>query len=125
MVRYFRLLCVFALLCLSACQEGGDAGDLLGQWRLKGSDTEYVSFAGSVSLFRLIGKGEIFGNFQHIGDSLFVQCVSVKGERSDTAIVEYSFGFKPFSDIRLRIETLNNESLVLSKGDKVWAFYKY
>jgi hypothetical protein len=92
---------------------------------MKGSDNQYVSFSGSVSLFRLIGKGEIFGNFQHVGDSLFVQCVSVKGEKRDTAIVEDTFGFKPFSDIRVRIETLDSEDLVLSKDGKVWAFYKY
>ena len=125
MARYYKILCLFTLLCLSACQEGGDAGSLLGQWRMKGSDTQYVSFSGSVSLFRLMGKGEIFGNFQHVGDSLFVQCVSVKGVKKDTAIVEDTFGFKPFSDIRVRIETLDSEDLVLSKDGKVWAFYKY
>ncbi len=125
MERFFRILFAFALLGLSACQEGGEAGDLFGQWRLLDSDTHYVSFSGSVSLFRLLGKGEVFGNFQHVGDSLFVQCISVKGEQNDTAIVEDHFGFSPFTDIRLKVETLNDESLVLSKGNRVWAFRKY
>ena len=125
MARYYKILCLFTLLCLSACQEGGDAGSLLGQWRMKGSDTQYVSFSGSVSLFRLMGKGEIFGNFQHVGDSLFMQCVSVKGVKKDTAIVEDSFGFQPFGDIRLKIDALSNDKIVLSKGQRQWRFRKY
>lgn len=126
MGRFFRLWLLCIVVCLSACQEGGDAGDLLGQWRMVGSDFQYVSFAGSVSLFRQINKnGEIYGNFQHVGDSLFIQCVSVKGEKKDTVIVEDLFGFKPFCDIRVRIETLDHESLILSKDGKVWAFCKY
>lgn len=125
MVRFFRRVFVFTVLCLAACQEGREAGDLLGQWRVEGTDAQYVSFAGSVALFRLIGEGEIYGNFQHVGDSLFMQCVSVESEKNDTIIVEDTFGFKPFSDIRVKIETLNDEALVLSKDGKFWSLEKY
>lgn len=120
----YSLLFILAILLLS-CQEGGDAGDLLGQWRKTGSDTQYVSFSGSVTVFRN-GKGkQVFGNFQHVGDSLFIQCYSVKGEPSDTAFVENDFGFRPFHDIRLKIQTLDSEHLILSKDNKTWSFTYY
>ena len=125
MERFFRLLALLAVVCLSACQEGGDAGDLLGQWRIKDSDTQYVSFSGSVSLFRLIGVANVYGNFQHTGDSLFIQCVSVMGEKRDTVAVEETLGFRPFTDIRVRIETLDRETLVLSRDGRIWTFSKY
>lgn len=133
MARYFNFLplYLFALLLFS-CQEGGEAGDLLGQWRMKGSDTNYLSFSGSVTLFRDIsfadtdlGKGHIYGNFQHIGDSLFIQCYSVRQTPSDTTVIENNFGFKPFNNIRLKIEALDNERLMLSKEGKNWSFEKY
>lgn len=125
MARYFKLFSLISLLCLCSCQEGGDAGDLWGQWRLRGANDKYLSFSGAVSLFRHTGKGDIYGNFQHIGDSLFIQCYSVKGELSDTTIVEERFGFKPFNNIRVKITTLDSDNLVLSKDNQTWSFYKY
>ena len=125
MASYCKLLILALASCLSACHEGGEAGDLFGQWRLAGSDALYVSFSGSVTLFRAVGKGQVFGNFQHQGDSLFVQCVSVKGEKRDTAIVEDTFGLKPFTDIRLKIETLSSDRLQLRKDNQTWSFDKY
>ena len=123
--KYFLPLTSFLLL-LTSCQEGREAGDLLGMWRLTGSDSNYISFAGSVTLFR-DGKGavEVFGNFQHKGDSLFIQCFSKKGERADTILVEDSFGFKPFNNIRLKIDRLDDDNLVLSNSNQRWNYYKY
>ena len=130
MARYFKYWAIGCLLLavgmLSSCQEGREAGDLLGMWRLTGSDSNYISFSGSVTLFR-DGKGavEVFGNFQHKGDSLFIQCVSKKGERADTILVEESFGFKPFNDIRLKIDKLDGDNLILSKDGQQWNYYKF
>jgi len=130
MARFFKAFILCALIGLVACQEGREAGDLWGQWRLKGYDTNYISFSGSVALFRDISfqdlaKGQIFGNFQHQGDSLFIQCYSVRETASDTAVVENNFGFKPFNNIRLKIETLDGDHLVLSQEGKTWGFDKY
>ena len=51
MAKYFKILAVsywlLAIGSLTACQEGGDAGDLFGQWRLDGSDSKYISFSGA------------------------------------------------------------------------------
>ena len=130
MARYFKYWAIGCLLLavgmLSSCQEGREAGDLLGMWRLTGSDSNYISFSGSVTLFR-DGKGavEVFGNFQHKGDSLFIQCFSKKGERADTILVEDSFGFKPFNDIRLKIDKLDGDNLILSKDGQQWNYYKF
>jgi len=110
---------------LVSSQEGSEAGDLLGQWRLAGSDTHYISFSGSVALLRTSITNRVFGNFQHVGDSLFIQCYSAEGLRSDTTMVEDSFGFKPFNNIRLKIETLDGDVLLLSKDNQKWSFYKY
>ena len=126
MVRFFKssvlLLC---MLLLSSCQEGGEAGDLLGQWRLAGHDTQYISFSGSITLLRSTDETEVFGNFQHVGDSLFIQCYSIEALPLDTVVVEQTFGFSPFNNIRLRIENINSDRLVLSKDGRIWSFDKY
>ncbi len=123
MVRYCKQILLSVCLLLTACQEGKEAGDLLGQWRL--SDTQYLSFSGSVTVLRSTTAGQVFGNFQHQGDSLFIQCYSVYGEKSDTTMVEDSFGFKPFRNIRLKIETLDSDHLVLSKDGQTWNLLMY
>lgn len=127
MAKYFKhiLLLTSYFLLLSSCQEGSEAGDLFGQWRQTGSDTNYMSFSGSVALFRTSVEGRVYGNFQHKGDSLFIQCYSEKGLRSDTVIVEESFGFKPFNNIRVKIEALDNDHLILKNDQQSWTFNKY
>ena len=127
MAKYFKhiLLLTSYFLLLTSCQEGSEAGDLFGQWRQTGSDTNYMSFSGSVALFRTSVEGRVYGNFQHKGDSLFIQCYSVEGLRSDTVIVEESFGFKPFNNIRVKIEALDNDHLILKNDQQSWTFNKY
>ena len=142
MARYFKftvhsaqfivLLLAFPLtLMFSSCQEGRDAGDLLGQWRMVDSDSQYISFSGSITQFRYVNDGVlqhyVFGNFQHVGDSLFIQCYSINEEQkaTDTELIENTFEMKPFSDIRVKIEVLDSKHLSLSKNGKMWNFYKY
>ena len=126
MAKYFKLLPFYLFtLLLFSCQEGGDAGDLWGQWRMDASDSKYISFSGSVTWIKDAQLGHIFGNFQHQGDSLFIQCYSEKGERVDTMVVEQSFGFKPINNIRLKIATLDSDNLVLTKNGQTWSFRKY
>ena len=130
MARFSKLFILCAVILLVACQEGREAGDLLGQWRLKGSDTNYLSFSGSVALFRDISfsdlaKGQIYGNFQHKGDSLFIQCYSVRETASDTTVVENNFGFRPFNNIRVKVAALDKDQLVLTKDGQTWNFEKY
>jgi len=125
MEKYFKLLLPLLLFLLTACQEGGDAGDLQGMWRLSGSTDKHVSFSGSIAQFRQLDKGEVFANFQHTGDSLLIQCHSIEGLPSDTVIVESAFGFQPFSNIRLKIESLDNDGLILSHGSQRWTFEKW
>ena len=127
MARFFKyfILCTIHCSLFTSCQEGGDAGDLLGQWRLSGSDTRYISFSGSVTWLKILNEGDIHGNFQHIGDSLYIQCYSINGEPSDTTQIENGFGFKPFNNIRLKIETLSTDRLLLRKDNQTWSFDKY
>ena len=121
----YILLLTSSIFLLTSCQEGSEAGDLFGMWKMADSDTKYVSFSGSIALIRGIHKGEVFGNFQHKGDSLFIQCFSKEELKSDTVMVEESFGFKPFNNIRVKIESLNGDIMVLSKDGQKWNFYKY
>ena len=126
MARFFKILPLLILIIITiACQEGKEAGDLQGQWRITGSDSKYISFSGRVVVFRNLEKGEVFGNFQHVGDSLFIQCYSVEGVPSDTASIEKDFGFKPFTNIRVKIESLDTDNLILSKDRIIWSLYKY
>ena len=130
MAKYYKFflytLITFHLsLLMSSCQEGHDAGNLLGQWRLDNYDSKYVSFSGSVALIKDINTGAVNGNFQHVGDSLFIQCYSEKKQWSDTITVEESFGFKPFNNIRVKIAALDNDQLVITKGSQTWSFHKY
>ena len=131
MARDFKQLWLLAALLLAACQEGGEAGDLLGQWRMTGSSDKYVSFSGSVALFRIINVEksvmtvQAFGNFQHRGDSLFIQCYPMEEWPQNVSGVEEDFGFKPFGDIRLKIDVLSSDRLVVSKDGRQWSFGKY
>jgi hypothetical protein len=130
MARYFKTWAIGCLLLavgmLTACQEGGEAGDLHGQWRLTGSDIHYMSFSGSIAQFRDASTGyQVFGNFQHVGDSLFIQCYSIEGDPIDITVVEETFGFKPFNNIRVKIAAIGSDDLVLTKGERTWSFYKW
>ena len=131
MARFFKSLftITFSLFTITftlmSCQEGREAGDLLGQWRMVGSDTKYVSFSGSIAWIRCLPNDEVFGNFQHIGDSLFIQCYSIEGNVADTILVEDTYAFKPFNDIRVKIESLTSDKLIISKNSQTWSFDKY
>ena len=130
MAKYYKFflytLITFHLsLLMSSCQEGHDAGNLLGQWLMDNSDSKYISFSGSVALIKDINTGAVNGNFQHVGDSLFIQCYSEKEQRSDTITVEESFGFKPFNNIRTKIVALDSDQLILTKNGQTWSFHKY
>lgn len=131
MARFFKSLftITFSLFTITftlmSCQEGREAGDLLGQWRMVGSDTKYISFSGSISWIRCLPDDEVFGNFQHIGDSLFIQCYSIEGNVADTILVEDTYAFKPFNDIRVKIESLTSDKLIISKNSQTWSFDKY
>lgn len=131
MARFFKSLftIIFSLFTITftlmSCQEGREAGDLLGQWRMVGSDTKYISFSGSITWIRCLPDDEVFGNFQHIGDSLFIQCYSIEGNVADTILVEDTYAFKPFNDIRVKIESLTSDKLIISKNRQTWSFDKY
>ena len=125
MARFYKLISLFSIILLISCEEGREAGNLYGQWRMSGSDTKYISFSGSITSIKDLVEGEVFGNFQHVGDSLFIQCYSKDNLLSDTIMIESSYGFKPFNNIRLKIESIDNENLVISKGGKIWSFFKY
>ena len=129
MAKFYKHLISYLLILTSylfvSCQEGRDAGDLFGQWRLSGSDTKYISFSGSIVWIKNLNENELYGNFQHVGDSLFIQCYSIKGIPEDTTLVENSFGFRPFNNIRFKIETLSSDRLQLRKDNQTWSFDKY
>ena len=118
------------LTSLTSCQEGHEAGDLFGQWRL--DDTKHLSFSGSIASFRSSSSSsnnnwsqEVFANFQHVGDSLFIQCSSIKQELADTLMVENDFGMKPFTNIRVKIDAVDSDHLLLSKDGQQWSFKKW
>jgi len=67
----------------------------------------------------------VYGNFQRHGDSLFIQCYSAQEDQRDTTVVEEAFGFHPFHDIRLKVESLSDDRLLLSSGTRSWTFCSY
>ena len=126
--RLFSYLLPLTSYLFVSCQEGGDAGDLFGQWRL--TESKYISFSGSVVSFLSVNVNnsrpkEVFGKFQHQGDSVFIQCSSVKKEKSDTLMVEDEFGMKPFINIRVKIDAIDSDRLILSKDGKQWSLKKW
>lgn len=125
MARFFKTTILLLGILLASCQEGREAGDLWGQWRMTGSDTKYVSFSGTFVKFAILKGGEVYGNFQHVDDSLFIKCYSIEATPSDTSLVEGDYGLAPFDNIRLKIETLNGDELILSKDHQIISFYKY
>ena len=126
MARFCKFLpFYFFTFLLFSCQEGGEAGDLFGFWRMEGSDSKSMSFSGSIALFRDTNGSQVYGSFKHQGDSLLIECISINGNPSDTVFIESDYGFKPFSNIRLKIDKLNDDDLLLSKDGQTWHFYKY
>lgn len=125
MARFSRYVVILLMLLFVSCQEGGEAGDLFGQWQQQGNSNRYVSFSGSVVWLKSTTDGNIFGNFQHRGDSLFIQFYSAEGLTTDTTLVEDIFGFRPLNDIRLKIDRLDGDMLVLSQEGRGWSFRKY
>ena len=133
MAKFYKYVAVGCWLLtagvFSSCQEGSEAGDLLGLWRLDESDHHYMAISGAITEFRIINNShldrQVYGNFQHQGDSLFIQCYSINEEIEDTIAVEEEFGFKPFNNIRVKIEVQNGDILVLSKDGQKWNFRKY
>ena len=84
MAKFYKLLAIGCWLLAASCQEGRDAGDLLGQWKLMDKEDMYVSFSGTITQFRKNNGQAVFAKFQHVGDSLFIQCSSIYQEKSDT-----------------------------------------
>lgn len=127
MANYFKyfLLLTSSIFLLASCQEGREAGDLLGQWQMAGNNDLYLAFSGSVTVCRNSAGANVYGNFQHSGDSLFIQYYSEKAVKADTILVEDHFGFKPFNNIRVKIAALDNDQLVITKGSQTWSFHKY
>ena len=130
MARFFKyflfsLCAIHFSLLFSSCQEGREAGDLLGQWQMAGNNDLYLAFSGSVTVCRNSAGANVYGNFQHTGDSLFIQCYSEKAVKEDTILVEDHFGFNPFNNIRVKIAALDNDQLVITKGSQTWSFHKY
>ena len=130
MERYFKYIAISCwLLAVSslftACQEGGDAGELFGQWRLTDKEDMYVSFSGTITQFRKNNGQAVFAKFQHVGDSLFMQCSSTYKQKTDTTMAEDEFGMKPFTNIRVKIDALDSERLLLSKDGRHWTLEKY
>ena len=87
----YIILLTSSLFLLCSCQEGSEAGDLFGQWRMDSSASNYIGFSGSVAVLRNVtgvnttSMQQVYGNFQHAGDSLFIQCYSAEGLRSTSA----------------------------------------
>ena len=130
MAKYFKYIAIsYWLLAVgtlfTACQEGSDAGDLLGQWRLTEKTDLYVSFSGPITEFRKNNGEIVFAKFQHVGDSLFMQCSSIYKLKSDTIMVEEEIGMKPFTNIRVKIDALDADRLLLSKDGRHWTLEKY
>lgn len=152
MARYFKtLLFSFLILSFTSCQEGGEAGDLLGMWHVKrlsstyggyGSynsgyydyttqfDERYISFSGSIVQFHTVSpeqvmNSQVFGKFQHVGDSLFIQCYSIRDSKHDTEVIEKEFEFMPFNNIRVKIKFLGDNEILLTKDSQEWILEKW
>ena len=141
MAKYFKyiFLLTSSIFLLASCQEGRDAGDLFGQWQM--TDSKYVSFSNSIVVFRSViatphsqrensnvRDGEVYGTFEHVGDSLFIHCYSitdVTGTPEDIDLIENVFGLKPFGNIRFRIDALDDDQLLLSKDNQHWKLIKW
>ena len=82
MERYYNLIrcwivLIPTLLLVASCQEGHEAGDLFGMWRL--TESKYISFS----------------------------------------------GMKPFTNIRVKIDAVDGDRLLLSKDGQRWSFEKW
>ncbi len=139
MAKFYKYFCFVLLFLLTACQNEGDIGSLYGQWKLTNShvngenklfDNIYFSFQGKVVWVKSVNAdnhtyNDVFGNFQHVGDSLLINFVQ-KSELTTTAsLIEERCGFADADNVRVLIRNLDSSELILLDGDNYWNFEKY
>lgn len=124
-MKRITILCI-ALLSLAACQKEDDNGDLGGYWKLQqiepaGSDStinkrgEDRFWAIQLDLIK-IGNGK--GRFQHVGDSLYIQMITMPA-----GAAEYGL-FNP-KDERFRVVHLDRNGMILTSHHATLTFRKF
>lgn len=136
------------VLVVPSCTNDGDIGDLYGQWQLRQYqrgdsvatfDEAFMSFQNSVVQMQVSNSDahrsfSIWGNFQHVGDSLFLDftvTAIVKGEMasppsiSDLLLQYFALPVDSTNSSRLRILRLDDGKLHLERGGEVWQYRKF
>lgn len=141
MARFFKYsyILLFILLLFPSCQNEGNIGDLYGQWVLKKSsvngvtkdhDQIYFSFQGRVVWAKRVDitehlYGDVFGSFVHKGDSLIMTFFQQNEYTSPESLIEEECRFDDVENIRLKIITLNGNTMSVVSRDDFWHFEKY
>ena len=145
MARYFKKAAVWMLCAafftlhsflFTSCQEGGNAHGGYGSYNsgyydyTSLFDEQYISFSGSIVQFHTVTpdnvmNSQIFGKFQHVGDSLFIQCYSINDSQHDIDVVENVFGFYPFNNIRVKIKFVGDNAIQLTDNSHEWILEKW
>ena len=141
MNKNLALMACLGTWILSACTHNdGDIGDLYGRWQLtemRVADSIatpndlFFSFQSSVIFVSVCNYDlheaiDYAGNFIHSGDSLCIGMVprdSVgEGLRS---FMSTRWGMADYDDVRLRIEALDRQQLLLSRSEDYWQFQRF
>ncbi len=139
MAKFFKYYSIVSLFLFAACQNEGDIGSLYGQWLLRNSyvngenklfDNIYFSFQGKVVWVKSVNAdnhtyNDVFGNFQHVGDSLLINFVQKSEQTTTTSLIEERCGFVDADNVRLIIKNLDSSELILSDGDNYWKYEKF
>ena len=120
---------IFLLLCLAtlaSCQKEDHNGDLGGFWQLQQiglADDNTVINTREESRFwavqlELIQIGNGKGRFQHVGDSLYIQMITMPANASDYGL------FNPM-DERFGVVHLDRNGMILRSKDATLTFKKF
>ena len=120
------LYALLATVLVASCQKADDNGDLGGNWKL----LQIEDFAKDTIVYTkelqrfwaiqldLIQIGNGKGRFQHVGDSLFVQMITVPGEPE-------RFGLYNPADERFEVIELNRKRMLLRSKYAILKFRKF
>lgn len=121
------------MVLVASCQKADDNGDLGGNWKLLSIEdfakesiidtkSDGISWAIQLDLLAINSNSEGFhigkGRFQHVGDSLLVQMISIPREPE-------KFGMYNPQDERFQIIELNRDRMLLRSEYALLKFRKF
>lgn len=137
--RAHKYLAIAFSLCMvwswTSCDpDGTDIGDLYGRWKIESiessagaidhSDTLFIAFQGRTYQLQAGWGHHDWGPYEMTEDSIFLFPMASRTDLSSIGIPQ-AFGAGFNHPIGFRIESLDNDDILLNRSDTLWHFSKF